>query len=192
VRPLSEGRRLWGVHSPKVFTGVDFLMGKKFLFAALILLICYSHALGQSEDRKEIPNIYAVAKDGRGEILEGYLRSQPEEITVTSEDNKEKSIPTKYLKSITLEKIRGEGAGSDRNQEARYSVRIQNSQEIYTLRKKYTFSLNTNVGVITRSIDPETINTLLSKDASQGSSLVEKEKPFIQDKSVVFSLEFKF
>jgi hypothetical protein len=68
---------------------------------------------------------------------------------------------------------------------------MENSQEIYTLRKKYTFSLNTNVGVVTKSIDPETINNILSKDASQATR-TDRDKPFIQDKSIIFSLEFKF
>jgi hypothetical protein len=56
---------------------------------------------------------------------------------------------------------------------------------------KYTFSLNTNVGVVTKTIDPETINNLLSKDAFPALKS-DKDKPWIQDKSVVFSLEFKF
>jgi hypothetical protein len=68
---------------------------------------------------------------------------------------------------------------------------VENSQEIYTLKKKYTFSLNTNLGMVTKTLDPEVINKYLLKETSQTVKL-EKERPFIQDKSIVFSLEFKF
>lgn len=47
------------------------------------------------------------------------------------------------------------------------------------------------MGVITETIDPEVINNYLFKETSQTVKL-EKEKPLIQDKSIVFSLEFKF
>ncbi len=61
------------------------------------------------------------------------------------------------------------------------------------MRKKYTFSLNTNLGVVTKSIDPETINSVLSRDASAvPGNGDDKDKSFIQDKSIIFSLEFKF
>lgn len=169
-------------------------MGRKFFFFPLILLLSCSMALGQTQDQKEKPNIFAVVRDGQGETWEGYLRVQPEDITVSSEDNQEKTIPSKYVKSISLEKIKEVGPASvDPKQEVKYSVRLENSQEIYTLRKKYTFSLNTNMGVVTKTIDPEMINSLISKDASQAQGLkADKDKPFIQDKSIVFSLEFKF
>ncbi len=150
-----------------------------------------SPAFGETGDKADEPNIFAIVKDPEGGILEGTLSSQSEEITVSSQDNKEKIIPSKYIKSITLEKIKGEGpAALDPNQN-KYSVRVGNSQEIYTLRKKYTFSLNTNVGLVTKSIDPEMINSIFLKEAS-AQVKPEKEKPFIQDKSIIFSLEFKF
>ena len=170
-------------------------MGRKFFLLTLIFFLSYSLALGQTEAPKEKSNIFAVVKDGQGDILEGYLRSQPEEVTLSSKDNQEKIIPSKYIKSINLETIKNEGpAGVDPKQQAKYSVRLENSQEIYTLRKKYTFSLNTNVGVVTKTIDPEMINNLLSKDSSQAQTAMkpDRDKPFIQDKSIVFSLEFKF
>ncbi len=167
-------------------------MRRKFFFFTLIFLLSYSLALGQTDEEKDKPNIFTIVKDEQGDILEGYLRSQPEEITVSSKDDQEKIIPSKYVKSITLEKIKQEGPASvDPKLEVRYSVRLENSQEIYTLRKKFTFSLNTNVGVITKSIDPEMINSILSKDASQATRM-DKDKSLIQDKSIVFSLEFKF
>jgi hypothetical protein len=178
--------------------GVVLLMGRKILFFVFLFLFPCSIALAQSEEqreeKKEEPNILAVVKDAQGGILEGYLRAQPGEITVSSKDNQEKIIPTKYIKSITLEKVKEEGpADADPKQEARYSVRVRNSQEIYTLSKKYTFSLLTDVGMVTRSIEPETINRILLKDASAvETQKSDKDKPFILDKSIVFSLEFKF
>jgi CRISPR/Cas system-associated protein Cas7 (RAMP superfamily) len=172
-------------------------MRRKFFFLILIFFFSYSLAFGQTDDpgeQKDKPNIFAVVKDEQGDILEGYLHSQPEDVTVTSRDNQEKIIPSKYIKSITLEKVKPVGPPNlDPKQETKYSVRLENSQEIYTLRKTYTFSLNTNVGVVTKSIDPETINSVLSRDASQSQATgTDKDKSFIQDKSIIFSLEFKF
>jgi hypothetical protein len=149
------------------------------------------NAWAENQGESEVPDVLAVIKDGKGEVLEGHLRFRPEEVTVSTRDNQEKAIPSKYLKSITLEKVKEETPGKDPRLEARYSVRVENSQEIYTLKKKYTFSLNTNVGMVTKTIDPEAINNILFKETSQTAKL-DKDKPFIQDKSVVFSLEFKF
>jgi len=59
------------------------------------------------------------------------------------------------------------------------------------LRKKYTFSLNTNLGMVTRTIDPDQVNRSFSKDPSSGPGPGDG-KSFIQDQGVVFSLEFKF
>ncbi|HYB19682.1 MAG TPA: hypothetical protein VEH09_02080 [Thermodesulfobacteriota bacterium] len=172
-------------------------MGRKFFFLIFIFFLSYSPSLGQTEgkeEKKDQPNILAIVKDDQGDTLEGYLRSHSEEVTVSSKDNQEKIIPSKYIKSITLEKVKEQGpATMDPKLESRYSVRLENSQEIYTLRKKYTFSLNTNLGVVTKSIDPEMISSILTKDASQSQAAkMDKDKPLIQDKSVVFSLEFKF
>ena len=166
-------------------------MGRKFFLLAGMILLANSMAMAQAPEEKEKPDLLALIRDGQGETLEGVLRFQPEEITVSTKDNQEKRIPSKYLKSITLEKVKEEKPWVDPKQEGRYSVRVENSQEIYTLKKKYTFSLNTNVGVVTRTIDPETINNLLSKEAYPAVKS-EKDKPLLQDKSIVFSLEFKF
>jgi hypothetical protein len=112
---------------------------------------------------------------------------------VFSKDNQEEKIPLKYIKSITLEKISEMGPASlNPKQEAKYSVRLENSQEIYTLRNKYTFSLNTNAGVVTRSIDPEIVNILSGDYAGTSKQTSIADKPLIQDKSIIFSLEFKF
>jgi hypothetical protein len=156
-------------------------MNRNFLLFTIPFFFICSIALAQNEPQNKELN-YAIVKDSKDSILEGYISNQPYEVTVSSKDNQEKKIPSKYIKSITLEKISEVGPASlNPKQESKYSVRLENSQEIYTLRKKYTFSLNTNLGVVTRSIDPETINNIISAD-----------KPLIQDKSIIFSLEFKF
>ena len=165
----------------------------KLFLLAVILCLFHSTVLGQTGEAKETPNLLAVMQDAEGGTWEGYLRSAPKEIAVSSQDHQEKTIPFQYIKSITLEKIKAEGLLADPKQEARYSVRLQNSQEIYTLREKYTFSLNTQVGVVTRTVDPEIIYNLFSKDASQTQAMKpDGNEPFIQDKSIVFSLEMKF
>jgi len=166
-------------------------MWRKLIFLSWMFLLASSMVLAQAPEEKEKPDLLAMIKDGQGETLEGILRLQPDEITVSTKDNQEKQIPSKYIKSIMLEKVMEGKPWVDPKQEGRYSVKVENSQEIYTLKKKYTFSLNTNVGVITRTIDPETINNYLSKETSAAIKS-EKDKPFFQDKSVIFSLEFKF
>ena len=169
-------------------------MNRNFLLFTIPFFFICSIALAQNEPQKKELNIYAIVKDSQDSVLEGYISNQPYEVTVSSKDNQEKKIPSKYIKSITLEKISEVGPTSlDPKQGAKYSVRLENSQEIYTLRKKYTFSLNTNVGVVTRSIDPEIINNIISKDLSSSPTQTSvADKPFIQDKIIIFSLEFKF
>ncbi len=166
-------------------------MRRDILISTLGLLILLFAAMAQSQTALEKEGIYAVVKDARGETIEGLLRSSSAELTVQTKESQEKTIPIKYIKSITLEKTPDTIPGGDPKREATYAVRLENSQEIYTLRKKYTFSLNTNLGLVTKTIDPEQVNRLFSKDPSPASSPGE-QKPFIQDKSVVFSLEFKF
>ena len=166
-------------------------MRRGILISTLGLLFLFSTAMAQSQTSQEKEGIYAVVKDVRGEAVEGFLRSSSDELTVQTKENQEKTIPVKYIKSITLEKTPDLIPGGDPKREATYTVRLENSQEIYTLRKKYTFSLNTNLGLITKTIDPEQVNKLLSKDPSPASSPGDR-KSFIQDQSVVFSLEFKF
>jgi hypothetical protein len=166
-------------------------MGRKISLLVWMILLAPALALAQAPQEKQPPDILALIRDGKGETLEGVLRFQPEEVTVSTKDDKEKQIPSKYLRSITLEKLKKETPWTDPKQEGRYSVRVENSQEVYTLKKKYSFSVNTNVGVVTKTIDPETINNFLSKEASPAVKS-EKDRPLLQDKSVVFSLEFKY
>ncbi len=136
----------------------------------------------------ENTGIYAIVKDSEGETTEGFLRLNSDEITVVSKDNQEKTVPAKLIKSITLEKLKGELGDAD-PQKAAYKVQLENSQELYTLKNKYSFSLNTNLGLVTKTIDPDRVNTLLSNN--QAAKMNELNS-FIQDKSIVFSLEFKF
>jgi hypothetical protein len=174
-----------------MFTGADFLMKRVMIIFTLGLLLLPSTALARSRADPEKPGIYAVVKDAKGETVEGFLRLGSDELTVQTKENQVKTIPVKYIKSITLEKAPDPVPGGDPKRGITYSVRLENSQEIYTLRKKYTFSLNTNLGMVTKTIDPDQVTRLFSKDPSSGPGPGDG-KYFIQDQSVVFSLEFKF
>lgn len=100
----------------------------------------------------EGPGIYAVVKDAQGDKQEGFLCFDTDEITVRSQDSEEKKVPVKYLKSITREKSKSEFPGEDQKRGVKSTVRVENSQEIFTLDKKYTFSLNTSLGLTIKSL----------------------------------------
>jgi hypothetical protein len=86
------------------------------------------------------------------------------------------------IESIKVEKIQGGPPGADKlGGESYYSVRLQNSQEIFALQKKYTINLNTDLGVVTKNLDPEAVK-----------NKPESDEPFIRDQSVILSLEIKF
>jgi hypothetical protein len=164
----------------------------KFLFLILMLIFGPFIALAQSQDKQEKEDIYVVVEDTKGEKLEGYLRFSPEELLVSTKDEQEKSVPLKNIEFIKLEKITGGVPGGDQGgSEGYYSVKLQNSQELFTLRKKYTFSLNTSLGLVTQTVDPEGVGNLFQEDSASAAKS-QRDKPFIRDKSVVFSLEFKF
>lgn len=176
-----------------MFPGINVLRHPVFIAFALILLCgCFGAAQGEpTPETLESQEVYAVVKDAQGEKLEGFVRFDMNEITVRSKDNQEKKIPVKYLKSITLEKSKSDFPGEEQRKGVQYTVRVENSQEIFTLDKKYTFSLNTNLGLTTKSLDPDLVSKLANRESLQGSRL-DDGKPLIQDKSVVFSLEIKF
>jgi len=164
----------------------------KFIFLVLLFLLTPAIILAQSTVLQQKENIYVIVKDIQGNRLEGYLQLYPKEVTVSTEDNKEKSIPLRMIESIKLEKIQEGLPGADKLEgESYYSVRLRNSQEIFTLQKKYTFSLNASVGVVTKNIDPEAVKNSFQKDSSIASKS-ESNQPFIRDKSVILSLEIKF
>jgi len=166
-------------------------MKRIIIIFILSLSLLSSFAWAQSQAAPEKGGIYAVVKDADGVTIEGYLRIDSDQLTVRTKENQEKIIPVKYIKSIALEKTPDPVPGGDPKRGATYSVRLENSQEIYTLNKKYTFSLNTNLGMVTKTIDPDQVNRLLSKEPSSGTSQGDG-KSLIQDQSVIFSLEFKF
>jgi len=166
-------------------------MKRVIIVFILGFLLLSSAALAQSQADPEKPGIYAVVKDTKGETVEGFLRLGSDELTVKTKENQEKTIPVKYIKSIALEKTPDPVPGGDPKRGATYSVHLENSQEIYTLNKKYTFSLNTNLGMVTKTIDPDQVNKLFSKDSLSASGPADS-KSFIQDQSVIFSLELKF
>jgi len=159
----------------------------RFLFLILMLVFVPTIALAQHQDKEDI---YVVVEDVQGKKLEGYLRFSPEELLVSTKDKQEKSVPLKNIEFIKLEKITGGVPGGDQvGSEGYYSVKLQNSQELFTLQKKYTFSLSTSLGLVTQTLDPEGIGNLFQKDSASTS---QGDKPFVREKSVVFSLEFKF
>jgi len=164
----------------------------RFFFLILMLILVPGVALAQPQVNQEIEGIYVLVKDVQGEKLEGYLRFSPEELLVSTKDNQEKSLPLKNIEFIKLEKITGGVPGGDQGgSEGYYSVKLRNSQELFTLRKKYTFSLSTSLGLITQTVDPERVGNLFQKDSAPAPKS-QGDKPFVRDKSVVFSLEFKF
>lgn len=163
-------------------------MRVRFFLLFVPLLVVATAAWADSQNSQEQDGIPVIVRDRQGEQVEGYLRLDPKEITVSTKDNQEKSVPVKWIESIKVEKIQSSIPGADQmSGEEYYSVRLQNSQELFMLRKKYTFSVNTSVGVVTRMIDPE----LILKDSSSAANS-KNGQPLIRDKNVIFSLEIKF
>jgi hypothetical protein len=151
----------------------------------LVFLSIPTIALAQSQVREEKETIYAAIKEVQGERIEGRLHFHPEGLQGSTKDNQEKSILEKIIQSIKLEKIFGGIPGADRpGVESYYSVRFQNDQDLFTLDKKYTFTLNTSLGLMTKTLDPEAGN--------RSSGRPPTGQPFIRHESVAFSLEFKF
>ena len=178
-------------YSGQGFKEVVFLKAK-FLFLIPMLVIVPTLALPQTLDKQGQDSVYVVVEDMKGEKLEGYLRLSPEELLVSTKDKEEKTVPLKNIEFIKLEKITGGIPGRDQvGNEVYYSVKLQNSQELFTLRKKYTFSLSTSLGLVTQTVDPESVVNLFQKD-SPSAPKSQGDKPFIREKSVIFSLEFKF
>lgn len=169
-------------------------MKKLYLIVAFgfFLLSSWISARSQEPQNPEKNGkIYVIVKDAEGEAVEGFIPLDSEDLKVRSRENQEKSIPLKLIKSISLEKMKDEAVKLDPHKEATYKVELNNSQEILTLHKKYTLNLNTNLGMVTKTIDPDSVNRFLLKEPSQASK-TEADNPFIKAKSVLFSLEVKF
>ena len=164
----------------------------KSVLLVLIFLLTPAILLAESPLLPEKENIYVIVKDMQGNTLEGYLQLYPEEVTVSTEDNKEKSIPMSIIESIKVEKKQGGlSAVENLGRESYYSVRLQNSQEILTLEEKYTLRFNTSVGVVTKNLDPEAVKHSSEIDSTPANK-PESNEPLIRDQSVILSLEFKF
>jgi len=168
----------------------EFVRRNLICLSFLLLFVCTT-AWGQNElrDQKEKP--YVVIEDMQGKRLEGYLSLYPEEITVTSDEKKEKAVPLKAVESITFEKVDPGVPGADRLGEAQYSVRLKNSNEVYTLKNKYSLNINTELGVIIREIDADRVQSFLGKDPSSLPN-PPASASLIRDKSFMLSLELKF
>ncbi len=164
----------------------------KFIFFFLLFLFAPALLFAQSQPPQEKEGPRAIVKDEKGEKLEGFLRSYPSEIVVSTKEGQEKTIPMKLIESIKVEKIQGGIPGADQpGTESYYSVRIQNSQEIFRLKKKVTFNLNTSAGVVTRTLDPEAGQGSARKDTSSALR-PQGEQSFIRGEGVALSLEIKF
>jgi len=164
----------------------------KFIFLVLVFLLTPAIVLAQSPLLQEKKSIYVTVKDMQGDTSEGYLLLYPQEVTVSTEDNKEKSIPMSIIESIKVEKKQGGlPAVENLGRESYYSVRLQNSQEILKLEEKYTLSFNTSVGVVTKNLDPEAVKHSSQQDSTLANK-PESNQPFIRDQSVILSLEVKF
>ena len=132
-----------------------------------------------------------IVEDVKGDRLEGYLRLYPSDITVSTTDAQEKTIPLKIIESIKVEKIRGGIPGADHpGTESYYSVRVQNSQDIFILKNKVTFSLNTSAGVVTKTLDPGLGQG--SRKESSSLSASQNEPSLIRGEGFALSLEIKF
>jgi hypothetical protein len=154
------------------------------LFIIFSFLFFSSTAIAQDQALREKKPIRVIVKDAAGEKIEGYMFIYPDELTVSTKDNQEKSIPLKAIQSIKVERVpQGIPGPGQMTGEEYYSVRVDDSQEVYTLKKKYTFNLNTSLGMVTKTLDP----SLLSGGPSSST-----DNSFIRGKSVIFSLEFKF
>src|SRR3972149_8733902 len=120
-----------------MFSRGNVMIRFKFISLSLLFLLTPTILLAQTQSLQKQESIYAIVKDTKGENLEGYLRLYPNEIPVSTKDDQEKSIPLKIIESIKVEKIQGGIPGADQlGAESYYSVRVQNSQEIFTLKKK--------------------------------------------------------
>ena len=161
------------------------MMRSVIFILTLLLLLTPTLTQAQLRATEEKKSILGIAKDGLGKEVEGYVHIFQDKVTVVTKDNREKSIPLDIIESITLEKVEGKFPGEITG-ENYYSVRLKNSQELYRLGDKYTFSLTTSAGIVTRAIDPEGIRNTTLKNGAKN------EQPFIRDKNIVFSLELKF
>jgi len=165
--------------------GGCFMRMRPYLFLSLIFWLVAAVASAQTQFGQEKDRISVVVEDMQGKRTDGYLQSYPREFTVTTKDNRAKSVLLKMIESIKVEKVKSGLPGPEEMKgEGRYSVRLQNSQEILTLNKKYTLNFVTSVGVETRTIDPDAVQGPLNGKPQAG--------PLLRDKSVIFSLEFKF
>jgi hypothetical protein len=152
----------------------------------------FSPAYAQNESLDKSEKIQVIIQDLQGKRLEGYLSMNPPEVTVASKEKEEKSFPLKAIESITFEPVRSGLPGADElSKEGYYSVRLRNSQEIFTLKKKYSLNLNTEFGMLVREIDPNTVQGAFQKDPSPAGGPKNGES-FVRDKSMILSIEFKF
>jgi hypothetical protein len=163
-----------------------------WIVLSFLLLIACSAAWAGDKSNGDNEKPYAVVEDLQGKRLEGYLSVFPKEVTVTSKEKEEKTLPLKAIESITLEKVNPGIPGANLPSGGGfYSVRLKNSQEVYALTNKYSLHINTELGVMIREIDPDTVQSFFRKDPAPVPT-PSTTAPLIRNQSVIFSIELKF
>jgi hypothetical protein len=132
----------------------------------------------------------ADVKNGSEEMAK-LLRLPPEKGTVDPAQKTPPSAWKKFLKSLTLERVKDENPGEEIIQGNRYAIRLNNQKEVLKVKGQSPLSFNTQIGVITRDINQERIQGLLNRDTPPIAWL-EDQGSFFQGESLTFSLKIKF
>ena len=150
----------------------------KLILLSLFFMTMYPLPMAQAEPVRKKGTIDLVAKDSRE-------KANPKDATVPSEENEEKSIFLKAIESIRVERVPAGIPGADHlTGEEYYSVRLNNSQKVFALQDRYELSINAELGVLLRDIDPQ-------KDPSAPPH-AKRTDSFIRDKSITVGFELKF
>jgi hypothetical protein len=169
----------------KIIGGI-YLTRKRFLPLVLVCFLAFCSSFAQAQTADDKDKIFVIIRDAKGENVEGYLRNYPTEIKVTTKEKEEKTVPLKLIESIKLEKVQsGVPGANEPGQEGYYTVKMQHSNEIYKLENKYSFSLNTNLGVVTKTIGAD-------PSRKEDPSKPQTDRPFVRDVGIALSLDFKF
>ena len=162
----------------------------KFFFLALTCFFggAVPFAWGQTQP---VPEAIAAEVKEMNEESGKRFGFQSKEPAAPKEGNPEKSTASKIIETVKLEKVERGLPGVDQMQgERHYSLRLQNSQKIFTLYEKYDFNLFAGVGIIAKT-SPQMVRGFWGKDPLSGGKPGDGES-FIEDKGVAIGLEIKF
>jgi hypothetical protein len=131
--------------------------------------------------------------DGKNlsERMAKLLQPAPEKGAVDSAHKEPPSAWKKFLKSLTLERVKDENPGEEIVQGNRYAIRLNNQKEVLKVNGQSPLSFNTQIGVITRGINQERIQGLLNRDTVPITWL-EDQRSLLQEEILTFSLKIKF